>query len=174
MMMNIYEEYLNLEIDTSFIGLEKGADVDEDNGYFCTPIGAKIIGWEGCGGIHYCFIDGFLDTIFAVNPESCDDKCVYPLAENFKIFLQLVLAGKSVTAIEQIAYWDKETFIDFLNSEDNAVMEEQEEVLSMIKEKLQITPFDDVYEYVKQLQQEFDYSKLAFSDEYYDVLGIER
>lgn len=32
----------------------------------------------------------------------------------------------------------------------------------------------DPYDYVKRLQSEFDDSRIEFSDEYYDVLGIER
>lgn len=77
--MNVYEGFLNLNINTSFIGLEKR---NEDINYFCTPVGAEIIGWEGVGGIHYCFIEGFKDTVFAVNPISCCDKYVYPLANS--------------------------------------------------------------------------------------------
>lgn len=48
--MTVYEKFRNLDMDFSLIGLEKG---DEEGGYFCTPIGAKVIGWE-CEGIHYC------------------------------------------------------------------------------------------------------------------------
>ena len=54
-MMNVLEKFQNLDADLSLIGLEKG---DSEGGYFCTPVGAEVIGWE-CEGIHYCFIDGF-------------------------------------------------------------------------------------------------------------------
>ena len=53
-MNTLFEQYMNLNIDAVWIGLEKRDEMR----YSCTPIGAKIFGWD-CGGLHYCFIDGF-------------------------------------------------------------------------------------------------------------------
>lgn len=36
------------------------------------------------------------------------------------------------------------------------------------------TPMKSPFDYVKSLQAEFDYGKIEFGDEYYDVLGIEK
>lgn len=94
--MTIYEKFNQLDIDSRLIGLEKG-DYGE---YFCTPVNATVIGWENC--IHYCFIEGYGEMVFAVNPESCVDQYVYPLAENFEDFLCLILVCGSTTAVEQI------------------------------------------------------------------------
>ena len=59
--------------------------------------------------------------------------------------------------------------------EENAIRAEQQcEVLQQIQEQLGILPMSDPYDYVKRLQSEFDDSRIEFSDEYYDVLGIER
>lgn len=95
--MTMYEKYCQLEIDGRWIGLEKSDMCME---YFCTLINAMVIGWEN--SIHYCFIKGYRDMVFAVNPETCVDKYVYPLAGNFKEFLRLILACGSTTAVEQI------------------------------------------------------------------------
>ncbi len=46
--MNIYKKYKALKVDMTYINLEKG---DETADYFCTPIGANVIGWEN--GIQY-------------------------------------------------------------------------------------------------------------------------
>ncbi|MDU2197068.1 MAG: hypothetical protein E7E21_01435 [Peptostreptococcaceae bacterium] len=70
--------------------------------------------------------------------------------------------------------FSKEEFENFLISEDNTVLPEQQEVLNTISEKLSLIPFESPYEYVKELQAKFDYTKLIFTDEYYDVLGIDR
>ena len=35
-------------------------------------------------------------------------------------------------------------------------------------------PMKSPFDYVKSLQSEFDYGKIEFGDEYYDVLGIEK
>ena len=37
-----------------------------------------------------------------------------------------------------------------------------------------ISPIDNPYDYVKELQSRFDNSGIEYSDEYYDVLGIDR
>lgn len=165
----MYEKYCQLNIEGRWIGLEK-SDMCVD--YFCTPVDAAVIGWEN--SIHYCFIRGYRDMVFAVNPESCVDKYVYPLAMNFKDFLRLILACGSTTAVEQIVGWSKEQFEDFLHSEDNAILPEQKEVLDRIQKELKLTPMENPYEYVKAVQEQHDDSKIKFSNDYYDTVGLER
>ena len=166
--MTLYEKYKKLNIDTTLIGLEKGSWAGD---YFCTPKGATIIGWEN--SIHYCFIKGYGEMVFAVNPETCVDKYVYPLAENFEEFLRLIVACGSTTAVEQIIGWTKEQFIEFVNSSDNAFVPNQAEVLQKLKEELNVEQRENVYEYVKEIQANLDDSKIEYTEEYYDTLGLE-
>ena len=46
-MNQLYEKYKNLKIDGGWIGLEAGVQTP----YFCTPIGAEIIGWDNGGSL---------------------------------------------------------------------------------------------------------------------------
>ncbi len=46
-------------------------------------------------------------------------------------------------------------------------------VLEKIQSELKIEPMKDPFEYVRKIQAEFDYSKIRFTEEYYDVLGLE-
>ena len=48
-----YLKFLKYGIDLAPLGLEQRAG---DETYFCTPKGAKVIGWAGVDGIHFCFI----------------------------------------------------------------------------------------------------------------------
>ena len=167
----LYEKYKNLKIDGSWIGLEAGAQTP----YFCTPIGAEIIGWNN--GIHYCFIKGFGDMVFCVNPETCCDYNVYPIARNFCDFLGLILATGNTNILQQIIWWDKKRFEDFVNSpeeQEYRVRPEVQGVLSTIRKGIDITPIDTPFEYVKDLQSNFPYEQIPFTNEYYDTLGIER
>ena len=167
----LYEKYKNLKIDGSWIGLEAGAQTP----YFCTPIGAEIIGWDN--GIHYCFIKGFGDMVFCVNPEPCCDYNVYPIARNFCDFLGLILATCNTNTLQQIIWWDKKRFEDFVNSteeQEYRVRPEVQGVLSTIRKGIDITPIDTPFEYVKDLQSNFPYEQIPFTNEYYDTLGIER
>lgn len=99
----------------------------------------------------YCFIDGYGETVFACNQESCADIYVYPLAKNFDDFIRLILVCGLANPVEQIVWMNKQQFEQHLQDEKAIQTAEQ-----------------------KELQSDFDYSKVQFSDEYYNVLGIER
>ena len=169
-METMYQRYQALQLDGRWIGLERS----DDEGYFCTPLGAKIIGWEGCDGIHYCFVPAYGEEVFAVNPDSRADSLVYPLAANFTDFLRLILACNYAGTVEQIINWDSEQVLsDFMANEDNKVLPEQQAVLDAIRNKLGLSPMEHPFQYVKGIQAQFDPSKLIFSDEYYDITGFE-
>ena len=168
-MATVFEQYEALNIDGSLISLEQ---VEEICPYFCYPTNAKAIGVEGC--IMYCFIDGYGETVFACNPESCADIYVYPLAKSFDDFMCLILACGSANPVEQIVWMNKKQFEQHLQDEKEIQTTEQKKLLSFLEKELHIVAMDDPFEYVKELQSDFDYSKIQFSDEYYDVLGIER
>lgn len=174
--MTLYQKYKNLKIDKSYINLE---EVSEPADWFCTPIGAKVIGWEN--GIHYCFIDGFSDMVFAVNPEGSINKKgeelhTYPLADSFENFMRLVLATKCANHIEQIIHFSQSEFEKFCKDDgsDLEFQKKQEAVLVVIAKELELTPMEYAYEYVKQIQEHFDTTEIQYSDEYYDTLGLER
>lgn len=170
-MRALYEKYKNLKIDGSWIGLESG----KGSPYFCTPVGAEIIGWDN--GIHYCFIEGFGDMVFCVNPETCCDYCVYPIARSFCDFLGLILAVGNTNTLQQIIWWDREMFDDFENRPEEREYRARPEVkgvLNAIREGLDAAPIDAPFEYVKDLQSNFPYERILFTNEYYDTIGIER
>ena len=166
--MTTYMRFLSLNIDSRFISLEKTGEAD----YFCYPANAKAIGFEGC--IMYCFIDGYEETVFACNPESFADIYVYPLAKNFDDFIRLILACGSANPVEQIVWMNKQQFEQHLRNEKEIQAPEQKELLCTLERELHMTAMEYPFEYVKALQSDFDYSKIKFNDEYYDVLGIER
>ena len=110
-MNTLFEQYMNLDIDAVWIGLE-----ERDHPlYSCTPIGARIFGWD-CGGLHYCFIDSFGEMVFAVNPENFGGPYVYPLARNFSDFLSMLLTYKTTNALHQIIIFEKEKFLSFFKT----------------------------------------------------------
>ena len=66
--MKNYEAYKNKEFDLSAFGVNR---CDDDYTYFCTPVGAEIIGCPGVDGIHYCMVAGFGELVFAISPMNC-------------------------------------------------------------------------------------------------------
>ncbi|WP_300605286.1 hypothetical protein [uncultured Oscillibacter sp.] len=165
--MALYEKFKKLKIDVSQLGLAPGNACGD---YFCTPKGAKVIGWEGVDGIHYCFVKGFRETVFAVNPSNPLGDCVYPLARNFEDFLRLLLACKGLAAAEQAHLWDRDEFEAFLR-EDGPPSPERQAALEGLRDGLGLTPMEDPYGYIREVQASFDYKKIPFRKEYYDCVA---
>lgn len=163
-MKNTYQEFLRRNIDLSSLGIEKSTN---GKTYFCTPRGASVIGWEEVDGIHYCFIRGFGEMVFAVNPGNAAPDCVHPLANNFNDFLRLLLACGNAAALEQVWLWNRVQFETYLT--ENPPTEEQKIILSEISRKMLLTAMEDPFCYIKELQGTFDYSKIKYSKDYYEA-----
>ncbi len=167
--MTTYEKFRKLDIDFSEICLGLADKPAEDYNYFCTPKGAKIIGCEGVDGIHYCFVKGFGEMVFGVDPSNGPGECVHPLARSFEDFLRLLLACGSVAAVEQAWMMDRGEFDDYLKN--NTPDTKQQAVFDIISEKLCLTPMEDPYGYIREVQSEFDYEKIPYTKEYYDLVS---
>lgn len=165
-MATSYLQFKKLPIHFSDIGLEQNPATSD---YFCTPKGAKLIGWAGVDGIHYCFIKDFGEMVFAVSPCNLPGDYVHPLAKNFEDFLRLMLACNGLDAVEQVHAWGKDMFEGYLM--ENPVTEEQKEAFRVIRDKLGIEPMEQPFEYIKSVQAAFDYSKLRFKKEYKEYVS---
>lgn len=161
--MITYKSFKKLNINTESVGFILCGDDCID---FCTPVGAEIIGSAGVDGIYYCFIQGFGDTVFSVNPMNPKGDCVQPIAESFEMFLRLLLSCGSEAAIEQAHSFSREEFDYYLS--EYPPDEEQQAVLCEIKDKLNLQPIENPYEYIRNLQSKFDYSSIEYKPEYYD------
>lgn len=163
-MDRAYQKFLRQGIDLASIGIER----QEDNTpYFCTPKGASVIGWAGVDGIHFCFIRGFGGMVFSVSPMNIAPNYVHPLAKDFGDFLRLILACGDAAALEQAWMWDERQFEAFL--QENPLTQEQQQTLSEISEKMELTPMEKPWAYMKALQSDFDYGKIKYTEDYYDM-----
>ena len=169
---NLFKRFHALQFAKDAIGL--GCN-DSDVAYFCTPVGAEVIGWLGVDGIHFCFIPSIsFDMVFAVSPMPCGEHYVEPIARNFQEFLSLVLFCKDASPLEQICWVSEEQFLELLKLEEGNRDSVQEAALNILCTELGIEVNPNAYQYVKSLQANFDYSTIPFSEDYYDALGIER
>lgn len=165
--MMLYEKFKNMDIDFSQLSLEQG---DTHSDYFCTPKGARVIGWAGIDGIHCCFVKGFGEMVFAVNPSNLPEDYVHPLARSFEDFLRLILAC-GLDAAEQAWMWNQGEFDGFL--ETYPPTPEQRAALDALRDGLELAPIESPYGYIKEVQSSFDYGKIPYSKEYYDLLPDE-
>lgn len=167
--MTLYQRFCKLSIDTSALGLEQGED---STYYFCTPKGARIIGWTGVDGIHFCFVRGFGEMVFSVSPMNSPGDYVHPVAASFSDFLSLLLACGDTAPLEQAHGWSREQYDEFVL--ENPITAEQGEVCKVISDKLMLQPMEDPYGYIKKLQEGFDISRIHFTEDYYEYVPEER
>ena len=156
------KSFKKTKIDLSLLGFDINGDFEL---YYCTPKKAQIIASSGVDGIHYCTIPQFGEIIFAVSPMNFGD-CVHPIARCFEDLLCLLLHCGDIAALEQCYAWDEEQYKAFLI--DNPVTEKQQAVLDEIKSKCYLEPICDSFEYVKELQAEFDLSQIPYTEDYFD------
>ena len=164
--MDLFEKYKKLNINGELISLEYREIYDP---YFCYPVNAKVIGFEGT--ILYCFLPEYGDMVFASNPESCADIYVYPIASNFEDFIRLILACGSANPAEQVIWMNKEQFNEHLTEEKQRETKQQRKMLSLLQSEFNLIPMINPFEYVKALQKDFDYSKIRYGNEYYDLIS---
>ena len=165
---------LNLAFNA--IGLEQS----ENLAYFCTPVDAEYVGWLGCDGIHFILLPGD-ERVFCVDPAMGEiGTYVLPVASDFREFLSYVLFCRDANPLSQIWWLSEERFRELLKSDTEAhwegcesYFEEKASTLKTVAETFGLVP-KSPYQAVRSLQAAFDPSGLAFSDEYYDVLGLEQ
>lgn len=162
-MSRFYQNFLRKHINLATLGVEQNPD---NTPYFCTPKGASIIGWAGVDGIHYCFIRGFGEIVFAINPSNANPDYVHPIAKNFEDFLRLLLASGSADALEHAWMWDKEQFDTYIK--ENTPAESGQAVLAKIADTLLLAQMESPWQYIKELQNTFDYIKIKYTEDFYD------
>lgn len=162
-MSGFYQKFLRKHINLDELGVKQSSD---HTAYFCTPKGASIIGWAGVDGIHYCFVRGFGEMVFAVSPANTNPNYVHPLANSFEDFLRLLLTCGSADALEQTWMWDKEQFDTYIK--ENTPTGNGQMVLSEMTDKLSISPIENPWQYIKTLQNTFDYNKIKYTEDFYD------
>ena len=138
------------------------------------------MGRLGCDGVHFILLPGD-ERVFCVDPAMGEPgRYVLPVAEDFRQFLSFVLFCGDANPISQIWWTEEEQFRDFLKEESERSWEGMEDVLEQKRAALAAVAAAfslegaDPYEKIKALQASYDSAYLRFSEEYYDVLGLER
>lgn len=150
---------------------------DQTQRYFCTPVDGEIFGGPGVDGIHYLLLPED-ERVFCVDPGS-GSPFVRPVAKDFQEFLSFLLYCRDESPLAQIYQLNKEKFHQLLEENVQNRWPGCEEflagkaaALSAAAEAFQLEA-QDPFAKVKLLQENFDSAKLRYSDEYYDVMGLE-
>ena len=156
-----YEAFRGSGLDLSAVGFMPGGEA-----YFCTPVGAAILGRAGVDGIHFCTAPETGDMILAVSPANGAEDCIHPVARDFPDFLRLLLACGDTAALEQSWMWSEEQFVAFLR--ENPPTPEGETALAALRDQ-GATPMEEPYRYLHALQAGFDPGVLCYSQEYREL-----
>lgn len=105
--------------------------------------------------------------VFAVSPMNSAPDFVHPLSKDFADFLRLLLACGDVAALEQAWMWEEAQFEAFLRN--NPPTQAQQVRLSEVAARLKLTPTEHPWVYLKELQASFDYGKIKYTEDYYDI-----
>lgn len=149
-------------LDLSALGLTPG---EARSDYLCAPKGARVLGWTGVDGIHFCTLRDFGEMVFAVSPANLPGDCVHPVARNLEDFLGLLLTC-GADALEQAHGWDRTAFDAF--RAEYPPSEAAQAAAERLKGKG--TEIADPYGYLRQLQASFDYGSLPWKRDYLAVL----
>lgn len=152
----------------------------DDVPYFCTPENAELVARLGCDGVHFVLLTGD-ERVYCVDPAMGEiGKYVLPVAESSEDFLRYLLFCGDASPLAQLYWLSEERFRALLEEDKNAswpgcekFFAEKRAALGAISTAFGIEPRDPFAE-VRAMQAAFDPSVLRFSDEYYDVLGLER
>lgn len=156
-----WKKFKELELNNTLIGLWKGFKFPD---LYWTPPGATVIAWNR--SLHYCFIAGFDDTVFCVNPDNEIDKQIYPVARSFTDFLRLILATGTADLIYPAINMTREEFEAALKdpkAEEARNEPETLKVLNGIREAFNLQQMENPYGYLETLQSGFAYETLPLS-----------
>ena len=169
--------FCTLDIDFESIGLMEPGVPQEP--YFCDPVEREDVGRLGCDGIHFILLPGD-ERVFCVDPSMGEiGTYVLPVAGSFREFLSFVLYCGDANPLSQIFWMDEQRFGRILSEDQNDAWPGCEEFFARKQAALDavsktfLLQKEYPYQKVKQLQAAFDPSSLHFSEEYYNVLGID-
>ena len=167
--------FWDLDIDHSAIGLERAG---AEYAYFCTPAGAEIFACPGCDGVHFALLPGD-ETVYCVDPSMGEPGTyVLPVAENFRQLLSYILFCGDANPIAQLWWLTEPRFRALLNGDGEDwpgkadFLARKQEALETVAASFHLEPADP-WGPVKALQADFAPETLTFSEEYYDLLGLE-
>ena len=74
-----------------------------------------------------------------------------------------MLATKNTNILQQIIQWDKQQYLDFVASPEEVEYASRKEVIEALDaiHSIGVLPMESPFEYVKKIQSEFQYSRIA-------------
>lgn len=127
---------------------------------------------ESAYSTFYLKIKEFDEMIFMMEYHPDDDRHVHPLAKNIEDFVRLLLASHRIAILSEVPYQAREQITKRLSRVLTEESEERTAAFRMLAETFHLTPMEDPYGYVRALNDTFDFSKIRYSDDYYEQFDV--
>lgn len=157
--MTLYEKFSVSSLDTAGIGLETETFRWDSR---LSPLGAIPIGYSTKSSLGFCFVDGFGETVFAVDPAAAGWKWCYPIARSFPEFLGLVIACGGTDLIQAARVQSRQRFEECLFSQVRTP--KQTSILRALKNNFYPREIADPYACLLDARSGFDFSVLSFPE----------
>lgn len=163
----LYRKFRRSSLDMTPLGLITGPD---ESGSVYTPARARMVAWGRDGSFHFCQVEGFGDTVFAVDPSAPPGDCVHPVAKDLPDFIGLLItcadAGLIARAYQLSGYlFERQRGLIRRNARTNAV-------LRAVANNFHPPLIDDPYAYITGLQAGFAYETLPLRPDYFEWCPI--
>lgn len=152
-MSKLYQQFRQSSLDLSPLGLRTGPEFS-DSPY--TPTGGRIVAWMEHSQVHFCQVEGFGSTIYAVEPEA--EKPIHPVAEDLSQFIRLLICCKNVSLLLNAHRWSKIRFDEQV--EQVLLSAKTKAVLRALENTYAPAPVSDAYTLITSLQRDFDHNAL--------------
>ena len=119
------------------------------------PEGSKLLGYSH--QTYFCFIEGYMETVFAVDDQPEHEWCVWPVAYSFREFLRLILACGSAELSAQSARLSENEYGRQLELEWRRPHHD----LDGLGHRLSLTPIRDPFAYTHMAGQLIDCRRIA-------------
>ncbi len=117
-------------------------------------------------GSRHCFVRECGEMVFSVSLMNGSRNYVHPLAKSFEDFLRLLLAAKDANYLEQAWMLTPDRFEQLV--QNYAPTQEAQTVLSQLADRMHLEPMETPWQYMKNLRDAFDYSKIKYTEAFYD------
>ncbi len=163
----LYHKFRRSSLDISPLGLITGPD-ESDSVY--TPARYRIVAWGADLSFHFCQVEGFGDTVFAVEPSAPPGDCVHPVAKNLQDFIGLVIACADASLIARAYRLSSFLFDRQLANVRHTVRVKA--VLRAVENNFHTAALENPYEYITAQQKTFSYDALPLRADYFEWCPI--
>lgn len=169
-IMSLYRDLL-IKIGTQYENLLEIAFKEDTSPTFCAPLNTMIFARSSYSD-YYCRIKEFGDMIFMMEFHPQDGHHVHPLAENLEDFMRLLYAVHRIAVLSDVPYQTADNIYSRIEKIIRDESKESSAAFRMLEEMFPYTPMENPYDYVKNLNEHFDFSRIRYPDEYYEMFEI--